>query len=259
MTQVIVVPRFLKTIAATTLGGVWFLHYVVDDGIPPSMRVLEIDEERKVVKVPVWISSDFHCPWSLMARRSLEAAARECPEVELEIKWHPMAIHSTLPTVGALHMKAWMDATQPPGLWDWYADPDGVYMSRSRMFDINPAMNPKQLIGSSVNAHRISYHCLKEYGHQTQDRLVQRIFRAFIEEAKDISSPWVLCELAADVGMNRNETLKYLHTSVDQELIEHMCVSSREHPLIKGSPQMNFKCTIEPVTGIQKPEAYAEV
>ncbi|KAJ9450586.1 hypothetical protein DIPPA_09366 [Diplonema papillatum] len=259
MAPVIVIPKHVHTLAAASLGGVLLAHFLIDDGIPPSFSSLEIDEKQRRIKVPLWITADFHCPWSFLARRSLQIACERYPEVELEIKWHPMVLHTTVPVVGGMPMKEWADRSMPVNYWNEFSKPDNPLHLRAQQLGAELNLSPKQLIGSTINAHRVSYQVLDQLGPKEQDEVVQAIYSAFFQKRLDITSPFVLADIAADIGLDRDDVLRYLHTELDRTLISKMTVDSRENLNIKASPQMNFACRVRPLVGIHSPDTYSEV
>ena len=67
--------------------------------------------------------------------------------------------------------------------------------------------------GSTRDAHRLtllSQTTTTASSHEIQDRLVEKLFEAYHELEKDISSPDVLREIAVDAGLDGSEVREWL-------------------------------------------------
>ena len=193
------------------------------DTSDPSLTDLVIDERRQTIRVPVWITTDFHCPFSLVARTSLAAAAARYPHIELEVKWHPALLYTSLPQAGAMRRDAWLEkfftSEQAAGIKAAHA----VAVEKGRQLGLSLKPEPAPLVGSSMNAHRVAFQTLEQYGPKAQDDFVVSVYKAIQEENQDVGSPWLLAKLASRIGMEETDALQYLHTELDRELIVDVC------------------------------------
>eukprot|EP01061_Rhynchopus_euleeides_P031395 TRINITY_DN51998_c0_g1_i1.p1 TRINITY_DN51998_c0_g1~~TRINITY_DN51998_c0_g1_i1.p1 ORF type:complete len:284 (+),score=46.71 TRINITY_DN51998_c0_g1_i1:123-974(+) len=260
MAPVIKMPHYLHFYAGGSLAAVLFLNHWIDDDSDPSLTDLKIIENQKKIVVPVWITSDFHCPYTLIARRSLEEANKRYPHVKLEVKWNPVQVRTTLPSVGTKGWVEWEEKFLGPGGAEGAQREREFLKERGEMFGLSYATDVTNArLGSTINAHRMSYQALRQFGANKQDALVQLVYRALHEDLKDISSPWVLSELAEQVGFTKNDVVQYLHTDMDRALVLEMVLQNREKKHLNQVPQMHFKGKYYPVNGMQSPDTYAEV
>ena len=89
-------------------------------------------------------------------------------------------------------------------------------------------------IGSTRDAHRLIY-LSQTKSLQAQDALVEKLFEAYHELEKDISSTGVLRELAVDVGLNDLEVGDWLNSSIGGETVDTEALKNRERG-ISGVP-----------------------
>eukprot|EP00754_Rhynchopus_humris_P044506 Rhum_TRINITY_DN4207_c0_g1::Rhum_TRINITY_DN4207_c0_g1_i1::g.13381::m.13381 len=267
MAPVISLPKHLHLYAAGSLASILGIHYFLDDTSDPSLTDLFIDERRQTIRVPIWITTDFHCPFSLVARASLATAAARYPHIDLEVKWHPALLYTSLPQAGAMSRTAWLEkfftTEQAAGI----EAAREVAVEKGRLLGLSLRPEPSPLVGSSINAHRVAFQVLEQYGPKAQDEFVVSVFKAMQEENEDVGSPWVLARLASRIGMDEADVLQYLHTEMDREVIVDFALLSRgglegkeaERAPVGQVPQMNFKGKFLPVIGLQSPDTYAEV
>ena len=89
-------------------------------------------------------------------------------------------------------------------------------------------------IGSTRDAHRLVY-LSQSKSPDVQDALVDRLFEAYHELEKDISSRDLLRDIARDVGLDGSEVDEWLNSSVGGDLVDAKAKSNRE-PVTSGVP-----------------------
>eukprot|EP00756_Hemistasia_phaeocysticola_P056561 Hpha_TRINITY_DN32833_c0_g1::TRINITY_DN32833_c0_g1_i1::g.87294::m.87294 len=95
----IIVPRHAALLSGGAIGAVVAGQlYLYGFGRDPIAAVGVPRNGR--LKVPVWILADFHCPWSYLTKVSIDAAAAQFPELDVEVKWHPVILYTDLPWSG---------------------------------------------------------------------------------------------------------------------------------------------------------------
>ena len=263
MAGVTKIPKHLKLGAGVTLGAVLGLHWIVDGGLPISKASLIIDEDRKVIQVPVWITADFLCPWAFLARKSLALAQKDFPNVELIIKWNPMILYSNLPLVGNIPMAQWACSTETLGeqRWNLLKDPNGGLINKGKFLGANIRLSDQQLVGNSLNAHKVSFRALQLLGPELQDKLVMALYSEFWEGQGEISSPWNILKVIQreKIPLDIQETMEYLNSDSDNRVVKQIALQSRDSGIVAGSPQMNFGCRQEPIVGISRPQDYSRI
>ena len=89
-------------------------------------------------------------------------------------------------------------------------------------------------IGSTRDAHRLIY-LSQTKSPQVQGTLVEKLFEAYHELEKDISSTDVLRELAIDAGLNVSEVGEWLNSSLGAESVDTEALKNRERG-VSGVP-----------------------
>ena len=82
-------------------------------------------------------------------------------------------------------------------------------------------------IGSTRDAHRL-IHLSQTKFPELQDALVEKLFEAYHELEKDISSPNVLREIAMDAGFNGPEVGEWLTSNHDEDNVDAEARKNRE-------------------------------
>lgn len=82
-------------------------------------------------------------------------------------------------------------------------------------------------IGSTRDAHRLT-HLSQIKSPEVQDALVEKLFEAYHELEKDISSPNVLREIAVDAGLNGSEVGEWLNSNLGGDTVDTEALKNRE-------------------------------
>ena len=82
-------------------------------------------------------------------------------------------------------------------------------------------------IGSTRDAHRLVY-LGRAKASDVQDALVNKLFEAYHELEKDISSRDVLGDIARNVGLDGSEVDEWLNSSVGGDLVDAEAESNRK-------------------------------
>lgn len=153
----------------------------------------------------VEIYSDVACPWCYIGERRFERALAAFAGAEdVEVVFRPYQLDPSAPVV-AQPMADYLtkrfgrpvDAmlTQVSGV----ARGEGITMDWKRALAVN-----------TRTAHRLSQMALREYGADTQRKLMGRLFEAHFSRGMDVSDHAVLAALALAVGMDEARVKEYL-------------------------------------------------
>jgi predicted DsbA family dithiol-disulfide isomerase len=158
------------------------------------------------VRVDVW--SNVICPWCYLGKRRLESALAHFPfSDEVDVVWRSFELDPSAPrrlTVSAaehLARKYGMGEEQVAASWarlTALADAEGLECH----LDLTQG-------GSSFDAHRL-IHLGKTHG--VQDRIKERLLRAYFSEGVPIGEPSELNRLATEVGLPAGEVAEVLAT-----------------------------------------------
>ena len=102
---------------------------------------------------------------------------------------------------------------------------------------------------NTVRAHLLLHHA-GELGKQ--DEVAEALFRAYFIEGANLTDNTVLADYAAQAGLDRDQTLKYLESGADADVIRSADIEARNAG-VNGVPFFIFNRTIG-MSGAQDPE-----
>lgn len=141
----------------------------------------------------VEVASDVVCPWCYIGKRRLEKAlALVKNELDLEIRWLPFQLNPGLPKEGmprAEYRKAKFGSLERSQALD------ARVIAEGKSEGIDFAFERIERTPNTLAAHRLI--ALAE----NQSAVVDALFKAYFEEAKDIGDPEVLGDIAAKCGV----------------------------------------------------------
>jgi predicted DsbA family dithiol-disulfide isomerase len=144
----------------------------------------------------ITVYSDVICPWCYVGKRRLEAAL-DAPGVprDIEFTWLPFELNPDMPAEGITREEY---RTRKFGS-DRAAELDRSMTATGREVGIDFAFDRMQVTPNTRLAHRLIW----EAGRQgRQSEVVNRLFKAYFEDALDIGRPDVLAKLADEIGLD---------------------------------------------------------
>jgi predicted DsbA family dithiol-disulfide isomerase len=139
------------------------------------------------------VASDVICPWCYIGKRRLEKALKLLDgEVDVRISWLPFQLNPSMPKEGmprAEYRKAKF------GSLERSRSLDARVIAEGRSEEIEFAFDRIERTPNTMEAHKLIGLA------QDQSRVVNALFRAYFEEAKDIGDPEVLADIAAQCGV----------------------------------------------------------
>jgi len=153
------------------------------------------------------IVSDVICPWCYIGKRRLEKALALVPGVAAEIRWLPFQLNPDMPAGGvprAEYRKAKFGSLErAKGL-------DARVASEGRGEGIAFAFDRMGRTPNTVRAHQLIELAQRQDAEDPAERrqgagnaVVDKLFRAYFEEARDVGDEAVLAEIAAACGVRR--------------------------------------------------------
>ena len=150
------------------------------------------------------IVSDIVCPWCVIGFRNLKKAMEELKsELDFEISWKPYELHPEIPKEGYnknLYMQQKFGSSGGKSRYD-----EITKIGESLNFNFN--FSKAERIPNTFMAHRLLWKS-EEYNLQTE--LSEALFSAYFTDGLDIGSKEILSQISKSVGMNKDETLKFL-------------------------------------------------
>ncbi len=141
---------------------------------------------RDILRAKVFIYADFMDPFCYIGFHNLQAAARSFP---VELEWRGFELNVDTPPSG-YRLESGANSDLRPGMW---ASVKG-YAERAGLSFPEPLLVP-----NTHRAHQIVYNA---QNRDVKIPLIERIFRAYFNEQKDIGDSQVLASLAAEFGRN---------------------------------------------------------
>lgn len=197
------------------------------------------------------IVSDTVCPWCFIGKRRLERALAMRPDVPFEIFWRPYRLDPTIPREGVdrkAYMKAKFGDNPRSGAMRDAIVAEGEGEGISFAFD--------QILKSpnTLDSHRVIRWAA---GAGLQDSVVERFFRAYFIEGRDIGDPAMLAGLAGEAGMDASLVAKLLAGDADLAEVEREAGLANEMG-ISGVPTFIFDSRMM-ISGAREPELLVKV
>jgi len=161
------------------------------------------------------VVSDVVCPWCFLGKRRLEAAIRDSGEAEsIAVRWRPFQLDPSIPVEG-LDRKAYMKAK--------FGDDVRLAAIHDRLTEMGEAVGIAYAFDrierapNTLDAHRLIRWAAA--GGQ-QDAVVDRLFRLYFEQGRDIGDRQVLLDVARETGMDVEAVEKRLADGDDVEAVQ---------------------------------------
>jgi len=197
------------------------------------------------------IVSDTVCPWCFIGKRRIERAMALRPDVTFEVFWRPYRLDPTIPREGVdrrAYLKAkFGDTPRSSAMRDAIRSEgagEGIEFAFDRIAKSPNTLDSHRLVRWSASAG-------------VQDQVVERLFRAYFIEGKDIGDAAVLAAVAADAGMDGELVASLLGSDADLESVEREAGLANEMG-ITGVPTFIFDSKLM-ISGAREAELLARV
>jgi predicted DsbA family dithiol-disulfide isomerase len=164
----------------------------------------------KKLRVDIW--SDVVCPWCYVGKRRLETAIAQFPHGEaVDVVWRAFELDAEAPRVVAKEL------TYAQQLAAKYQTSPARAEQMIRQMTTTAALEGLELrfdrvrSGNTFDAHRV---LALATARGVQDQVNERFFRACMTEGRAVGEPAVLVRLAADAGLDADETRAVLLSEV---------------------------------------------
>lgn len=162
-----------------------------------------------VIKVDVW--SDIACPWCYVGKRRLEAGIEafrgEHPSIEVDVEYHSFELSPETPVddagneVDFLREHKGVTEAQARAM---IARITGIAAEVGLRYDFDALQHT-----NTLKAHQL-LHYAKAHGRQRE--AVERLMSAYFVEGRHVGRDESLAELAAEIGLDREDVLRSLAT-----------------------------------------------
>ena len=178
----------------------------------------------ETIRVDIW--SDIACPWCYIGKRRFEAGVKTFqethPDVQFEVESHSYELAPDTPLdfsgseVDFLVTHKGMPRAQVEQMLGQMTE---LAASEGLTFNFDQVKH-----ANTARAHR-ALHLAKEQG--LQQELLQRLFRAYFEQGRDMSDPDTLAELGAEIGLDPDEVRGALNSEVYGEAVDRDITRAR--------------------------------
>ena len=197
------------------------------------------------------IISDPICPWCYIGKTNLDRAMEAHADHPFEVEWHPFQLNPDMPEDG-MDRREYLEtkfggqegALRVYGQIDQAAQNIGLHLDFAGI----------KRTPNTIDAHRLIHWAGME-GVQTL--VVDKLFKAYFKEGRDISDHSVLVRIAEAAGMDGDAIRRALETEADKAELRERDAHARSRG-ISGVP-----CFIVDnryaVQGAQPPDVWASV
>lgn len=159
------------------------------------------------------ITSDFICPWCLVAETRLQQTIAQLKSaVDIEQIWQPFELNPDMPAAG---MDRQAYRSRKFGSWEYSQQLDAKTVAATAADNIAFRYDLMTRTPNTLKAHRLTWLARQ---HRQAPAMAERILRAYFTEGKDIADAAVLIDLAAAIGLKPAEVAAFLHS--DAGLLE---------------------------------------
>jgi predicted DsbA family dithiol-disulfide isomerase len=164
---------------------------------------------EKPESLTIDIVSDVVCPWCYIGKRNLEAALATVPAGEVEIRWRPYQLDPTIPPEG-IARRAYLERKFGARVDEIYAR----VAAAGRDAGLDFAFDRIERSPNTLDAHRL-IRWAQSSGKQNE--VVERLFRSFFIDGRDIGEHAILIEAATEAGMDPELVARLLEGEADKE------------------------------------------
>jgi predicted DsbA family dithiol-disulfide isomerase len=197
------------------------------------------------------IYSDLICPWCYIGRRRLGEALRRLDFSEPpNIVWRPFELNPDLPNLG-LDRRAYRIAKF--GTLERSQAMDREVTETGKALGLAFHYDRVLVTPNTLNGHRLLWWTREM---ASQDSLAEALFRAYFSEGRDLGKLEVLADVAAEVGLSREQARLFLESDQGREEVLAEEREARRRGL--NSVPFFFLNAIPAFAGAQPPGVFVE-
>lgn len=164
-----------------------------------------LQQINNVIKVD--IVSDVVCPWCYIGKKRFEKATDALGnEYQFEVNWHPYQLNPDMPREGRSQREYFSEKF---GSWDRFMGMLQHVKSAAEGEGLQFAIEKHERSPNTLDAHRV-VKLGQDLG--LQDQILNEFFKAYFEEAIDLTQKENLIAVAVRAGISRSDVTKLLET-----------------------------------------------
>ena len=200
--------------------------------------------------IPLDIWSDPICPWCYIGKVRLDRALESRPGHPFEIRWHPFQLNPDMPPDGMARDEYLTLKFGAEGLLHAYRPV--IEAAEATGLTLNlPAITRTP---NTLDAHRLIHWAGLE---GRQGMVLDRLFRAYFQDGRDIGAQGELIALAEAAGMERALVTRLMESDADRDMIREADKAARARG-IQGVPFFVLDNT-HAISGAQPTELWQQV
>lgn len=194
------------------------------------------------------VYSDLICPWCFVGKRRLEKAIATLGGVVVKVRWHPFQLNPDMPTAG-MDRRVYRSAKF--GSWARSQELDADVTRVGREDGVAFNFDKITRTPNTFDSHRVVW-LAGERG--VQDAVVERLFRAYFTDGRDLSDLTTLAAVAAEGGLVPSEVADLLAGDDGTEVVKGAEQKARSLG-VTGVPFVVINGVVA-VSGAQSPEVF---
>ena len=190
------------------LSGVRVDSSSIEDGLLEANQMLTIS-----------ITSDFICPWCLIAHSNLQKAIIQLNK-PVDIKWYPFQLNPDMPEDG---MDRRTYRSQKFGSWQYSQQLDAKTIQAGLASGLEFRYDLMQTTPNTLKAHRLVELAARS---RWSTEMVERIFIAYFMEGQNIGDIGTLSKLASEIGLDSKDVNDFLQSDEQAQEIRILAQKS---------------------------------
>ena len=168
------------------------------------------------------ILSDPICPWCYIGKSGLDRALERRPDHPFAVAWHPFQLNPDMPQ-GGMDRREYLETK--------FGGKENAVRVYSRIAEAAEAaglpidFEAMARTPNTIDAHRLIHWAGLE---QRQGMVVDRLFKAYFAEGRDIGDRDVLIEISGSTGMDPEMVSRLLGSDADADDIRARDAHARE-------------------------------
>jgi len=159
------------------------------------------------------VVSDVVCPWCYLGKKRLERTLASEQDGAIAVRWRPYQLDPSIPK-GGLDRQTYMI--------NKFGNDGRIEAAHQRLSALGAeegiafAFDKIQRAPNTLDAHRLIRWA---FAAGAQDRIVDRLFKLYFEEGRDIGDRALLIETAGECGLDKEIVAKLFEEGADEEAV----------------------------------------